>query len=566
MDILDKIKDLVAPKAFGAMTLSQFEDYDIQCPAFFRAKDEERDQVLAEVRANPFVEKADVTGRGFLSVRLRPSVFGALSFDGDIPKPQRFLIDYGGMNVAKKLHIGHIRSMFIGDSMARLLKSLGHDVILQNHLGDWGNQFGPLLEYMMENHPDTATWNGDNLTEGYKKATLLKDDPLWMARAEKRAVMLQDKSDKETVSAWERAVAVSMADNLDWFKRFNLLLGDEHTAGESTYAGMVQNVISDLVAKGLAEENDDGSVVAHFQKLSPLVLRKKNGAALYAAFDLAAIFYRRNHFHPDKVIYVVDKRQALHFQQVFDLAVRAGWAGEGVLHHVAFGTILGADKKPLKTRSGDALFLDDLLREGFSSYDNSLVGQKNASHPAALAVKEASVIGALKYYDLHLTPSDDYVFDWEYVLSTQGQSAPYIQNAVVRIDSVLAKVDNRLIASIQSPPETLNDFLRGVQNALQDVAWNDLSEPAKKLTMATLTSFSSFAGQKPHDVVSSLMRMAKSMHAFYENTQVLGGAQEKDHLALLHATGLSLVYGASLLGVSTFPSVVNTPSPKAIKP
>ena len=266
MDILLSLKNMIAPQVSGPMSLSQFEDYDVQCPAFFRTTDEERDRLLDHVRQNPYVEKADVTGRGFLSVRLKSDVFGAIDFTAETQDPKTYVVDYGGMNVAKRLHIGHIRSMFIGDSICRLLKNQGHKVIPQNHLGDWGNQFGPLLEQMLEKHPDLTLWTGDLLTEAYRESVLrAKEDPEFSERANNRAVLLQQKTDGLTIKAWEQAVSLSMEENNEWFTRFGLLLTQEDTAGESSYADRVQGVISGLVEKGLAEENADGSVVAIFE-------------------------------------------------------------------------------------------------------------------------------------------------------------------------------------------------------------------------------------------------------------------------------------------------------------
>ena len=557
------MKRFLKTKLLGDFTWdpSSFEDYDFQAPALFRATDEETQDLLKNTRAHEFVSKAEKTGKGFLSIQLeKDHVLGlfsdSLAFHLESLKNasnETIVIDYGGMNMAKQLHVGHIRSLFIGDCLAKLYEAQGHTVVRQNHVGDIGAQFGFLLQYIKEHNEDVV--DNKQLTELYKKARVTYDtDEQFASRSQQTAFLLQ-RGDKDTVSLWQKLKDVSDQNMEEFFSLFDVSLNNSHTKGESFYLPLCEDILNDLIDKGLACKDPDQSVVAFKDSTSPLVLKKSSGAYLYSLIDVAAIWHREKEYHPQKMVYVVDKRQKLHFEQVFSLAKQANYTNASLIHE-GFGTILGKDKKPLKTRSGDSLYLDELIEEGFASYRQSAQGQKNACEEGAEAIASYTVLGALKYYDLHLRPSDNYVFDWEYVLSTTGQSAPYLQNTIVRIDSLSQKLDNSFYPFINTPHTNHQDFLQD----LSKVDWESLSLPdsGKDLVTTLAQSVEDIVySEGGHHIVSTLLNLAKHTHKFYETTRVVGSMQEQDMMTVLTYVGKTQVYGMHLLGVKAFPSLSN---------
>ena len=540
---------------------SQFEDYDFQSPALFRSDAQQTQEIVASVLALDEVSQASKTGKGFLSVKLSFEKLPQLLHEmllfhlGQIKqtKPNTIVLDYGGMNMAKQLHVGHIRSMFIGDCLGKIYEAQGHTVVRQNHVGDVGSQFGFLLQYLWE-HPQPFSTNNE-LTDIYKTARVLYDsDEEFKNRSDERATLLQQ-GDEQTLLLWQKLKKVSDENMESFFRFFDVKLNTSHTKGESFYLKYCQDVVDDLIKKNLAQRDDDGSVVAFKDSKHPFVLQKSTGAFLYGLVDVVALKYRQEHYHPNTIVYVVDKRQKLHFEQVFSLAQQASYT-QCVLEHKGFGTILGKDKKPLKTRSGDSVYLDELLEEGFSCYSQSVQGQKALAEDKGDLVARKTVLGALKYYDLHLRPQDDYVFDWEYVLSTTGQSAPYLQNTVVRIDSLIQKIDNSFVGLFDNIPKRHDDFL--VQILDMGIKDSVLPKSAHGLVVQLAQSIEDVVlAQGGHQIVQSLLQLAKASHAFYETTRVLGHPQEKELTKLLKMVGCTQMYGMSLLGVSSYPGLSN---------
>ncbi len=540
-------------------SLSTFEDYDYQASLFFKIKDTAlQDKIIEAFRSNSFFEKVEATARGGVRTHLslkfnlakvlmaqrQASEEANAKFVEEMdyahlgknyPGSETVLVDYCGVNVAKQMHIGHIRSMFIGDYVVNHLEKLGKNVVIQNHIGDWGNQFGYLLEYVMEQKVDVS--DNKALTEAYKKAYEMYKDPEQAAfkeKADKRAIALQ-KKDSATLEVWQKCVDTSMSQAQEFFKLFNLQIGLEHTQGESFYAPLCQSVIDELISKGVVTKNSDGLVIAEFEKLPTCVLQKGNGNFLYGAYDLAAIKWRFENFKDlSRIVYVVDKRQALHFNQIFNLAVKAGWARPEQLVHLGFGTILGLDKRPLKTKSGDNLYLDDLVKEGLEKFAS---GPHYNSELDVFGVNTKSVIGALKYYDLHLSLEQDYVFDWAHVLNTKGNSAPYLQNAYVRIDSIIYKSSFANI-DMQLGEEDIDVLnLEGKKLVFDCLALND----------AISESYTNSA-----KICDSLTRIAQDFHAFYEKTKILGHTSEESYIKMLNFVANQLKSGGNLLGIEFY--------------
>ena len=344
-DLEDFLKSKNMEKKIN-VSYSDFEDYQYQTSIALSNKDIDPKELMEYLKTKGTYEEVTVTGKGFISVKFKLKEQNEIS-----TQTQKVLVDYCGVNVAKKMHIGHIRSMFIGDYVTRLHESNGDEVIKMNHIGDWGNQFGYLLNYIMENHLEENLDN-QKLTEYYKAANQLnKDDIEFSKRSEDVAYKLQNNLDKNIHNLWKKCVAISMSDAEKTFHELGIKMTLENTQGESFYAPFCKDVLKDLIEKGIATKSEDNSVVIFFEKKSPLVIQKSNGNFLYALYDLAALKWRQENINPDKMIYVVDKRQALHFEQVFEIAKKAGYVKENViLQHVGFGTILGKDKKPLKNK------------------------------------------------------------------------------------------------------------------------------------------------------------------------------------------------------------------------
>ena len=496
-------------------------------------KDIDPKELMEYLKTKGTYEEVTVTGKGFISVKFKLKEQNEIS-----TQTQKVLVDYCGVNVAKKMHIGHIRSMFIGDYVTRLHESNGDEVIKMNHIGDWGNQFGYLLNYIMENHLEENLDN-QKLTEYYKAANQLnKDDIEFSKRSEDVAYKLQNNLDKNIHNLWKKCVAISMSDAEKTFHELGIKMTLEDTQGESFYAPFCKDVLKDLIEKGIATKSEDNSVVIFFEKKSPLVIQKSNGNFLYALYDLAALKWRQENINPDKMIYVVDKRQALHFEQVFEIAKKVGYVKENViLQHVGFGTILGKDKKPLKTKEGDALYLEDLLIEGKNILSNSEYFQK-MEEEIKNEVLEKSIIGGLKFYDLKFNKTQDYVFDWQFVLNFSGGSAPYIQNAMARIDSIFYK---------------LNKDIYDKNELNWDNVWSkdekEIIFQTQKCQEIIKDSTDDYASQT---LSENIIKLCQLFHKYYESEMVIGSEKQEQKLNLLHHVYHSMENSIQILGINHY--------------
>lgn len=531
------------------VSYSDFEDYQYQTSIALSNKEINPEDLMNYLNAQNHYEQVKVTGKGFVSVKFK---LHNIEIENKIS--QKVVVDYCGVNVAKKMHIGHIRSMFIGDYVVRLHEKLGDEVVKFNHIGDWGNQFGYLLHYIQTNKLENKLDN-ELLTQYYKKANQLNtEDEVFAKESAMVAYKLQNSLDNELYKLWQQCVGISMNEAEKTFKELGIKMNLEDTQGESFYAPMCKNILTDLIDKKIAQKSDDGSVVIFFDKKSPLVIQKSNGNYLYALYDLAALKWRQENINPDKIIYVVDKRQSLHFEQVFEVAKKAEYVKENVvLQHVGFGTILGKDKKPLKTKSGDALYLEDLIIEGKDILYNSEYFQKMEPEIKEEIVNK-SIIGGMKFYDLKFSKTQDYIFDWQYVLNFTGGSAPYIQNAMTRIDSIFHKLG-------------LN-----VENS-ESLEWkNSFNQEEKEIIFQTQKCQeiinNSVEDYPSQTLTENIIKLCQLFHKYYEGETIIGHIEQQKKLNLLNHIFSSLKSNIDVLGIDYYAckqKLLNKPKGNKIK-
>ncbi|MGL5828148.1 MAG: arginine--tRNA ligase, partial [Angustibacter sp.] len=418
--------------------------------------------VAAEIAAVLSVD-AEVSGPGFLNISLtdellwrqvhRRLVDPRLGI-GEPELGRRTVIDYSGPNIAKEMHVGHLRTTIIGDALARVVDFLGAEVIRQNHLGDWGTQFGMLIQYIDE-HPESE-WRREQVRSGsstvsaldalYKAArSVFEADEEFANRARRRVVALQS-GDADTLATWRDIVAESQYSFSHLYERLGVLLTEHDARGESSYNEMLPDVVAELMAAGIAQESAGAQVIFSEDVRGPdgeavtLMVRKTDGGYGYGTTDLATIRYRIRELKADRLLYVVDSRQALHFRLVFEAARRAGWLTDEIeVEHVAFGTVLGPDGRPFKTRSGGTVKLMDLLDSAVTEA-TAIMLEKAPERAAELSsVAEQAGIGAVKYADLSTGRTKDYSFDVSRMVSFAGNTGVYLQYAHARIHAILRK-------------------------------------------------------------------------------------------------------------------------------
>lgn len=536
---------------------SDYEDYQYQTPVVFALKKLDKNfqpQILLDFLNTHYeqdYQKITLTGNGFISMKmmLKPIAIGMLDNDDNHTAWQsgikkKVLVDYCGVNVAKQMHIGHIRSMFIGDYVVRLHQYLGDEVHILNHIGDWGNQFGFLLSYIKDNQLENKIDN-KSLTQYYKNAyALYQEDNVFAQKANEVATQLQSHH-PQWVNLWKKLVAISMAEAGKTFEELGLKMTLNDTQGESFYAPYCAKLLENLIEQKIATCNEDGSVAVFFEDKSPLVLQKSNGNYLYALYDLAAIQWRVHHMNPDKIIYVVDKRQSLHFEQVFEVAQKAHLVSVHTeLVHLGFGTILGQDKKPLKTKSGESLYLDDLIAQGKSilSEDEHFQKMPDAYALYKEDILNKTIIGGMKYYDLKFSKQQDYIFDWQHVLNFTGGSAPYIQNAMVRIDSILFK---KFAGNVPVPMYHLSDeIITHAQGSEANLIF--LGQKTDELLMDDMQYSSQLLTQHA-------IKLCQAFHQYYEHNKILGSDNEEAKLQIIVFLEKKLQNICDILGIQTYP-------------
>ncbi|MBV9492400.1 MAG: arginine--tRNA ligase [Verrucomicrobia bacterium] len=485
----------------------------------------------------------EIAGPGFINFRLGAAFVArqvsAMAHDERLgvpaaAPPKTIIIDFSSPNIAKPMHVGHIRSTILGDSLARVSRFLGHRVITDNHLGDWGTQFGKVIygwkrwlrPEALERHP------ADELVRIYREAdAAAKTDPHALELCRDELVKLQ-RGDPENARIWRECVERSTEE----FSRIYQQLGirfDEQL-GESFYNAQLVDLTATLRKQGILEESD-GALVYWDRSLSddPFIIRKSDGGFGYAATDLATLQYRLERWHPDAIWYVVGAPQQLHFKQLFSLARKLGVKVD--LEHIAFGSILGEDRKLMRTRSGDSVPLDELLAEAVERAAG-LVVEKNPGLPETdrRQVADAVGLGAIKYAELSQYRMTDYVFSWDKLLSLQGNTAPYLQNAYVRSRAIFRK-----LTAEWAFPATLA-FAEPAELAL-----------AKKLLQFADVVPAILDGFRPNVLAGYLYELAAVYHAFYEECPVLAAPapQRAIRLALCETFARVIRLGLDLLGI-----------------
>jgi len=517
------------------------------------------ERVAAELATDGVLAKVEVAGPGFLNLTLDDAfIAGEVEAALDdthfgVPRAEashRFVVDYAGPNVAKEMHVGHLRSSVIGDALVRVLEWLGHDVLRQDHLGDWGTQFGMLIEHLADlgwaAEPGAEHHIGD-LDDLYRQANeKFGRDPDFAERGRRRVVALQ-RGDQDTRALWDSLVAESRRHFSEVYRRLGLTLSDADSRPESFYNDMLDDVVEELTAKGLLRV-DDGALCAFPPGFTsrdgsplPLIVRKSDGGYGYQATDLAGIRYSVEELGGDRLVYVVDSGQSQHFAMVFAVARQAGWIDGGAsAEHVAFGMVLGPDRKRLRTRTGGSIKLIELLDEAVQRAVE-VVEAKSPDLPPAerSAVAEAVGIGAVKYNDLVNDRSSDYIFDWARMLAMDGNTAPYLQYAHARIRSIFRRVQ-------ETTP--------GGAGAAGPVT---LAEPAERNLALALAGFDGAVHSmaehlQPHRLTGYLFELASAFTAFYESCPVLRAPTDElrgSRLALCELTASILAQGLELLGI-----------------
>ena len=520
--------------------------------------------VLASLDVSNICEKVEIAGAGFLNFRLKISALtqslesaarGEHLFFAKANKPKTLVVDFSSPNVAKPMHVGHIRSTILGDSLARTLRLLGHRVITDNHIGDWGTQFGMLL-LGWKQHLKPDALKADSLGEMewlYRLVSATAKTQESVRDAARQELVKLQSGDEENLKIWREMIALSQRQFDEIYSRLGVKF--DHALGESFYNPRLNPLVDELLAKGIARESE-GAIAIFFDdnpqlKEHPALIRKSDGGFNYTTTDLATLAYRLETWQPDEIIYVTDGRQQLHFQQVF--AAFRKWRSQlpsansplPKLAHVWFGSILGEDGKPFKTRSGETVRLADLLDEA-EDRAFKIVSDKNPDLPEAQRREIARVvgIGAVKYADLLPNRQSDYVFSWDKMLALNGNTAPYLQYAYTRIQSIFRKSD---IASALRADDSASgtDITTLTLTALEEIAL------AKHLLNFGLTLEAVAEEYRPNFLCNYLYELAGKFTAFYENCPVLkaDGATRASRLALCGLTARVLKRGLQVLGI-----------------
>ena len=521
-------------------------------------------QVVSGVESGELIKDVEVSGPGFLNITLTDSAITrnlAARYADDtgrlgVPhteQPGTTVVDYAQPNVAKEMHVGHLRSAVIGDAVVKLLEFTGENVVRRHHIGDWGTQFGMLIQYL-EEHPHELDHKADevsgeeamsNLDRLYKAARKLFDaDEEFKTRARRRVVDLQA-GDPQTLATWQKFVDESKIYFFSVFEKLDMEIRDADIVGESGYNDMLAETCRLLEESGVAVRSE-GALCVFFDDIKgpdgnpvPLIVQKSDGGYGYAATDLSAIRDRVFNLKANSIIYVVDARQSLHFKMVFETARKAGWLGDDVkAHQLAFGTVLGKDGKPFKTREGETVRLVDLLDEAIDRASAVVREKAQDLSEAEIAERGAQVgVGAVKYADLSTSANRDYKFDLDQMVSLNGDTSVYLQYAYARIRSILRKAGD--VRPAAHPELELHEAERALGLHLD--AFGD-------------TVFEAAAEYAPHKLTAYLYQLASLYTTFYDKCPVLKAEtpeQIENRLFLCDVTARTLHRGMDLLGIRT---------------
>lgn len=546
-----------APAVVKTSSRPQFGDYQANGimgaakalkmnPREFAAK------VLENLDLSAYADKLEIAGPGFINIHLKNEWLGQQvektlkSNNLEIEKvehPETVVIDYSAPNLAKEMHVGHLRSTIIGDAISRVLEFTGHKVIRQNHVGDWGTQFGMLLTYMgeLQQQENEITMQLADLEKFYQAAKIRFDEDADFAKQARENVVKLQAGDPEFLALWKKFIDTSLTHCDEIYHILNVLLKREDVMPESAYNDDLANVINDLKEKELLTE-DQGAQCVFLEEFKgkddsiiPMIVQKSDGGYLYATTDLAALRYRNDILGMTRGLYLVDARQSLHLKQVFAVGKKAGFVNqETSLEHMAFGTMMGKDGTPFKTRSGGTVKLIDLLKEA-QQRALDLVTEKNPDLDLASreSIAKTVGIGAVKYADLSKNRTSDYIFNWDTMLSFEGNTAPYLQYAYARIQSIFSKagdIDNSVNIIIEEPAERqLACKLLQLTEAIEAVAKDGT----------------------PNILCNYLYELSGNFMTFYEACPIMKADDDvkQSRLKLSQLTANTLKVGLDLLGI-----------------
>jgi arginyl-tRNA synthetase len=548
---------------------SQFADYqaNVALPLAKRLGRKPRDVAGAladQLDVSDVCEKVEVSGPGFVNLTLRDTWIAAQTDSvladerlgvPPVDRPLTMPVDYSAPNVAKEMHVGHLRTTVVGDAFCRTAEFRGHKIIRQNHVGDWGTQFGMLIEHLLdvgEDSPEAEQAKSEPNVFYQAARRKFDTDPAFAERARRRVVLLQ-RGDPGTLRLWQELVDMSEAYFERVYHQLGITLTEADLAGESMYNAMLDDVCAELERKGIATMSEGALCVfldgftGREGKPVPLIIRKSDGGYGYATTDLAAIRYRALTLHADRIIYVIGASQALHLRMVYETARKAGWlAGGTEPFHAAIGNVLGADGKILRTRSGESVKLSALVDEGIERAEK-VIADRDYDDAARRQIAWAVGIGAMKYADLSVARDSEYVFDWDRMLALQGNTGPYLQYAVARIRSIFRR------AELDAPDAAAPTGGAGGPGPIV------IGEPAERALALQVLGFGGaidalIADVTPHKLCAYIFALADAFTTFYENCPVLRAPDEPtraSRLALCAVTLRTLATGLDLLGVPT---------------
>jgi arginyl-tRNA synthetase len=490
------------------------------------------------------ISKVEVAGPGFVNIHIDNSwlgnqvtnIFKSENFTIEKNQnPKTVLIDYSGPNMAKEMHVGHLRSTIIGDSLANLFEFLGENVIRQNHIGDWGTQFGMLIAYLEEVQQNSNFDELKNLENFYKLAKKRFDEDIAFANKAREYVVKIQSGDKHCLELWQKFIDISLSHCDEVYEKLGINLTKDDVRAESFYNDLLPIIISKLEASGLLKISDGAKCVFLPNSETPIIVQKSDGGYLYATTDLAAINYRNDILKVDRVCYVVDARQSEHFAGVFWVAKESGLCKQDVLlEHIAFGTMMDKSGKPFKTRDGGTVKLIDLLDEAIVRAKDTINDRANFANEEIEKLAKTIGIGAVKYSDLSINRESNYIFDWDKMLSFDGNTSLYMQYAYARIQSILNKFDSEISGNIELQSDIehkLAIMLLGFEDILNRAA-NDAT---------------------PHTITSYLYDLATIFMRFYEQSPILKDDIPTDikmsRLMLSSITAHTIKKGLEILGI-----------------
>lgn len=514
-------------------------------------------QILEQVKLDDVASKLEIAGPGFINIHLRDDWLAeqcnAALDDARVgipaQQPQTVVVDYSSPNLAKEMHVGHLRTTIIGDAVVKLLEFLGHKVIRQNHMGDWGTQFGMLLAHLSDklSHNEVAETALSDLEDFYREAKVRFDEEDGFAdRAREYVVKLQG-GDAQCLALWKQFIDVSISHSEEVYDKLNVSLTRKDIMGESAYNDDLPNVVAELKEKGIAVE-DQGAQVVFIPELADkegnpavYIVQKSGGGYLYATTDLAAIRYRSGTLNADRTLILTDARQALHFKQTEIVGRKAGFMKpEQSYEHCPFGMMLGSDGKPFKTRSGGTVKLVELLDEAVERAAKLLAQRDTELSADELnAVARKVGIGAVKYADLSKNRTTDYMFNWDTMLSFEGNTAPYLQYAFTRVQSLFRKAD--------VAPTQLSQAIH-IEHPQEHALAVQLLQFEEQLAVVARDA-------TPHVLCSYLYDLASHFMSFYEACPILkddvDSNTRQSRLALSALVAKQLKLGLDLLGIET---------------